>query len=557
MKIQRLLCQIYGKRLNISCFGLMVLGVILAITQFVSAWYLGRIIDSVSLGLSSVISNTIIITISVLSNFVAGFLLYVLMQNMTIKLTNLIHKQVNIKLCKADYKALSDINEGELLTTAVDSVGGLTEWFSIIVSLGQIPIKIVIVFIAIIRIHWVLFLICLFLFPLTLLPSLFLSKKIYDLNLDEQRAVGTNINFIKETLSFIIMLKSYCFENIFIKKNRDHLDELEKARLKKIKRDRLIQSFSRCIGYIANPILFTVAGYLILQGNMTIGQIVSIMFFIDIAGEGINLVTGIGNQYQSIRSCITRVMTLLNMPEERIVGEALRPVEESPVFDIREVSFAYLENRVLQGISLRIMKGDKVAVLGKSGSGKTTLFKLLNGLYTPCEGAIYFQGQDISELSIDDLRKNLSVVPQETFMFSDTIYNNIAIANPQASPKEVIQACHRAKIHEFIETLDDGYETVLNNVIVPLSNGQIQRINLARAFLRNADVWLFDEPTSALDVQTRDAVMDYIVNGTDDKTVVCIIHDPELISRFNLRVIIHDGQICSVERDSVGGEGCD
>ena len=385
MKIQQFIRQIYGKRINIDSMGMLVLAVILAITQFMSARYLGRIIDSVSLGLSSVIFNTTIITISVLTSFIAGCLLFIRMQSMSIKFTNLLHKKMAEKLCKAEYKTLSDINEGELMTTAVDNTGGITGWFNIIVALGQIPIKIVIVFIAIIKIHWVLFLICMVLFPLTLLPSLILSKKMYNLNLDEQKAVGTNINFIKETLNFIIILKSYCLENIFIKKNRDHLDELEVARLKKAKRDRLIQSFSRCIGYIANPILFTIAGYLILRGNMTIGQIISIMFYIDIAGDGINLLTGIGNQYQTVRSCMTRIKSLLDIPDERVTGVALSPVGEEPVFDIRKVSFAYREDRVLREVSIQIMKGDKVAILGKSGSGKTTLFKLLNGLYTPCE----------------------------------------------------------------------------------------------------------------------------------------------------------------------------
>ncbi|MFQ9799637.1 MAG: ABC transporter transmembrane domain-containing protein [Clostridia bacterium] len=222
MKIQQFIRQIYGKRINIDSMGMLVLAVILAITQFMSARYLGRIIDSVSLGLSSVIFNTTIITISVLTSFIAGCLLFIRMQSMSIKFTNLLHKKMAEKLCKAEYKTLSDINEGELMTTAVDNTGGITGWFNIIVALGQIPIKIVIVFIAIIKTHRVLFLICMVLFPLTLLPSLILSKKMYNLNLDEQKAVGTNINFIKETLNFVIILKSYCLENIFIK-NRDHL----------------------------------------------------------------------------------------------------------------------------------------------------------------------------------------------------------------------------------------------------------------------------------------------------------------------------------------------
>lgn len=187
-----------------------------------------------------------------------------------------------------------------------------------------------------------------------------------------------------------------------------------------------------------------------------------------------------------------------------------------------------------------------VAILGKSGSGKSTLFKLLNGLYTPNEGTITFKGQDILKLSINNLRKNLSVVLQESFIFPDT--NNILIARPNATVEEVKNACRMARIHDFIETLDNGYDTVLNNVIVSLSNGQMQRINLARAFLKDTDVWLFDEPTSALDINNRNAIMEYITKRAGDKTVLCIIHEPELISWFDRCIMIKDGRLNHIKQ---------
>lgn len=315
----------------------------------------------------------------------------------------------------------------------------------------------------------------------------------------------------------------------------------------------MLQSFARCIGYVANPLLLTVAAYLILQGDMTVGQIVSVMFFIDIAGQGINLIVGIGGQVQSVRMCMTRIETLLALPDERSDGIPPAPVGDAPIFELRGVSFAYAQEKVLRDVSLNIYRGDKVAVAGRSGSGKTTLFKLLNGLYAPDEGEVLFRGQDVAALSADALRQQLSVVPQESFVFPGTLLENVSVAKPGAEREEVAAACEAAQIRAYIETLPEGYDTPVGGVIAALSNGQMQRINLARAFLRDTDVWLLDEPTSALDAKNRDAVIDRLVHASGEKTIICILHEPELIEKFPVRVFMEAGRVVRVERR--GGEG--
>ncbi len=553
MNIHYFIEKIYGKKFSLEIVGILILAVIASVTQFLSAFYLGKVTDSVALGKEAVIVRTIAIAIIVLFNFGACFFLQILIGKMSNKLANLLYKRTAEKICKAEYKKMSDIKEGDLYTIATGDIKGIAEWFNFLMAVVQGPIKIIIVFGAIIKIHWVLFVTALVLYPVILLPSLLLSKKMYGLNIREKEAVANNTDFIKDTLSFMVVLKSFCLEKVFIKKNRSQLKQLEEAKCEKQKRNRLIQSLARSAGSLVNPLLFTIAAYYILKGDVTIGQIISMIFYIDIAGESINQLTGLGNQYHTVKASVARIAVLLELPNEQVTKTALQPIEGESVFDVNEVSFAYLTENVLQGISFQIYKGEKVAILGKSGSGKSTLFKLLNGLYTPSEGIISFKGQDISKLSIDDLRKNLSVVPQESFIFADTIYNNILIARPDATVEEVKNACRMARIHDFIETLDNGYDTMLNNVIVSLSNGQMQRINLARAFLRDTDVWLFDEPTSALDVHNRDAIMEYITNGTDNKTILCIIHEPELISWFDRCIMIKDGQVSCIDQCSERG----
>ena len=408
MKIYRFVRALYGNTAVLCGAGILLLSLLLASAQFLSAWHLGRIMDAVGAGLSAVLSEAAYLTAAVAVQFVSDVLLFWLLQRLSLRLANLLHKRLTDKLSRAAYKPLSMLDDGELMTTAAENAEGLGAFFSILAALGQIPVKVLVVFVAIFRIHWVLFVLCLLLFPLTLLPSLLLSKKLYELNLAEQKAISGNIRFLQETFDFLIVLKAYCLEKLFARKNRAHLDALEAASLRKDARDRLLQSFARCIGYVANPLLLTVAAYLILQGDMTVGQIVSVMFFIDIAGQGINLIVGIGGQVQSVRMCMTRIETLLALPDERSDGIPPAPVGDAPIFELRGVSFAYAQEKVLRDVSLNIYRGDKVAVAGRSGSGKTTLFKLLNGLYAPDEGEVLFRGQDVAALSADALRQQLS-----------------------------------------------------------------------------------------------------------------------------------------------------
>ena len=556
MRIFGFVRALYGRTAVLGGAGVLLLAFLLSAAQFLSAWQLGRMLDAVGAGLSDVLAEAALLTAAVAVQFAADVLLFRLMQGMTLRLSNLLHGKLTEKLSRAAYKPLSLHDDGELMTTITESAEGLGACFSVLASLAQLPVKVLVVFAAIFRIHWALFALCLVLFPLTLLPSLLLSKKLYALHLDEQRAAGAGIRFLQETMDFLIVLKSCCMEGLFARKNRARLDALEKASLRRDARDRLIQSFARCIGYAANPLLLTAAAYLILRGDMTVGMIVSVMFFIDIAGQGIQLLVGVGGQWQGVRSCMARIDALLELPDERTAGAEPAPVRGAPVFELRGVSFSYAAEKALRGVSLSILEGDKVAVVGRSGSGKTTLFKLLNGLYEPDEGSLLFRGQALSALSIDALRRRLSVVPQEAFVFEGTVLENVTVAKPGATREEAAAACAAAQLAEWAEGLPDGYDTPLGGVAAPLSNGQLQRLGLARAFLRDTDVWLLDEPTSALDARNRDAVMDRLLNDGGRRTVVCILHEPELISRFPVRVFMEAGEVVRGERTGEGGDGC-
>lgn len=186
------------------------------------------------------------------------------------------------------------------------------------------------------------------------------------------------------------------------------------------------------------------------------------------------------------------------------------------VYEVSGLSFSYGNTAVLHDISCQVDQGEKIAVVGLSGCGKTTLFKLLSGLYTPEKNQIYFKGVDIAGLSPEYLRNNITVTTQEAFLFQATFRDNIKIAKSDTSEAEIMTACKNARLGSLIQNLTQGYDTEMNTTVLSISNGQMQRINLARAFLRNTDVFLLDEPTSALDSDTAGEIWEYLFSDCAD-----------------------------------------
>ena len=238
--------------------------------------------------------------------------------------------------------------------------------------------------------------------------------------------------------------------------------------------------------------------------DMTIGMLVAFQMFASrLSGPMLRMV-GLWQEFQQASIAVKRLGDVMNAPAEPY---ALTPARESAGkgrIEIKDLSFRYGENLpyLFRNLSLAIEPGQCVALMGPSGCGKSTLAKLLQGFYQPTDGGIQIDGHDIRYLSANELRQYFGVVPQETFLFSGTIYDNLIIANPHASFGDVVQACKLAEIHATIETLPEGYKTLIGEHGAGLSGGQKQRIAIARAALKRPKVLIFDEATSNLDNAT-------------------------------------------------------
>ena len=239
----------------------------------------------------------------------------------------------------------------------------------------------------------------------------------------------------------------------------------------------------------------------------TIGMLVAFQMFAGKLSQPMLRMVGLWQQFQQARLAVDRLGDLMNAPAEPYRLAPSRKTEGKGAIEFIAVGFRYSPDLPLlyQNVNLTITPGQTVAIMGPSGTGKSTLTKLLQGFYRPTEGRILVDGIDIMHLSANELRANFGVVPQETVLFSGTVYDNLLMANPLASFEQVVQACQMAEIHDAIQTLPQGYQTEIGERGAGLSGGQKQRLAIARALLKRPKVLIFDEATSALDAQTANA----------------------------------------------------
>ncbi|NLM35304.1 MAG: ATP-binding cassette domain-containing protein, partial [Clostridiales bacterium] len=211
------------------------------------------------------------------------------------------------------------------------------------------------------------------------------------------------------------------------------------------------------------------------------------------------------------------------------------------VFD--NVTFSYNDQEVLKDINLDIKAGSTVAIMGTTGSGKTSLINLIGRYYDPTKGSVIIDGVNVRELDLKTLRKNMSIVPQDTFLFSDTILENIRIGNKDASMEQVKQACQMACAMEFIDDLEQGFDTIIGERGIGLSGGQKQRLAIARALVRNGSIMILDDATSALDMETEYELLKNL-NSLDKKATTFIIaHRISAVKNADLIIYLENGRI--------------
>ena len=297
-------------------------------------------------------------------------------------------------------------------------------------------------------------------------------------------------------------------------------------------------------GFAVALVVFA-GGYRSMNGQLEIGAFFSFLTALMLAYQPVRALAGINVALQEGFSAATRIFKILD--EQVLIKDKPDATElkiNNGTIEFHNVSMRYRNGpNVLSNINLTIKGKSKVALVGSSGGGKSTILNLIPRFYDPKEGYISVDNQNISQINLETLRKEIALVSQDIIMFDDTIKNNLIFANFEASENDIVNACIKANCHNFISEMKDGYNTVVGENGVKLSGGQKQRISIARAILKNSSIILLDEATSALDTESEKIVQEAMNNLSEDKTTVTIAHRLSTIKNSDLIYVIDKGKV--------------
>ena len=361
--------------------------------------------------------------------------------------------------------------------------------------------------------------------PFIILYAVTQRKRMSKAFMDTRVKTGDVNATLENSIAGMRVTKSFCTEKEELEKFNESNDIFRHAREGAYK--VMAEYFSGMFLFIdiLNLVVLIVAGYFTYMNYINLGDFAAYLLYVNLFIQPIRKLINFTEQYQNGMTGFERFSEIINEETEK---EAKNPIELKDVkgnIEIENVSFTYEDdNEVFKNLSLSVEAGKTVALVGPSGGGKTTLCNLIPRFFDFEEGDIKIDGISVKDVSLNSLRTNIGVVAQDVFLFTGTIKENIIIGKSGATDKEVIDACKKARIHDFIMTLPNGYDTYVGERGIKLSGGQKQRISIARIFLKNPPIMILDEATSALDNVTEQEIQKSLEELGKDRTNLVVAH---------------------------------
>ncbi len=396
-------------------------------------------------------------------------------------------------------------------------------------------------------IDWKIGLFALVAAPISVLITTKFGKKIRNYGDKQRECYGGYISWVFEVLQGIRDIRMLGAEKktnlIFETKHKEMFALNIKAGISSLTANNII-SF---VGLAIRLSIFTLAGFLAKDGNITVGGITVVVAFYSSLIARIKLTSQSYLDSQQRVSYIQRIYDYINSPSEQGIDNKKELVISKGEIEFQNVSFAYKNgNPVLNNFNLKIKAGEKIALVGKSGCGKSTLAYMLIGFYNPKRGDIIIDGQNLKDCSLKTMRQNIGLVAQDVIVFEGTIRFNIMLGNSNATEDDIISACEKAGLWDFIKTLPQGLDTPIGNNGVGLSGGQKQRIAIARIYLKNPKIIIFDEATSSLDNETEMEIHNAWKSVLENRTSIVIAHRQSSVMLCSSCALIENGEVCEI-----------
>jgi len=444
-------------------------------------------------------------------------------------------------------------NQGDIITRMTSDIGGVESVIAnTFKSILSNSITLVFAVIAMFSKNWIMAIIGIAVIPLFVIPTRKAGKTRWELT-NEAQACNDEINgILNETLSVSgqLLVKLFGKEKQEYDRYKEANSRMVKLNIKERMAGRWFFVVLTTVTSIGPMLLYLAGGILMIKYNssLTIGDVTVLVALLGRTYMPVNSLLNIQVDWMRSMALFTRIFDYFDMPVEIKNSETPVILEKATGrVDFQHVFFHYdPEREILNDINFTLESGKSIAIVGPSGSGKSTIINLIPRLYDVCEGKVLFDGVDVRDLDLQFLRKNVGVVSQETYLFNGSIRDNLLYAKPDATEADLIEACKKANIYDFIESQETGLDTMVGNRGLKLSGGEKQRISIARVLLKDPALLIFDEATSALDSISESKIQEAIDPIIDSRTSILIAHRLSTILAADEILVIKDGRI--VER---------
>ncbi len=550
LEIFKRLYHDYTKRFVNKILLAALFSVVVALSTSATAWLLDPAIEKIFINKDQTL--IILIPLGIIAAFsTKGISLYfakLLMINVSEEVRKILQKDMLTSFIKADSEIIESKHSGNYISNINFDVSQITRMLGeAYLSIFKDGLTLICLLVVMFIQNWQLALIAIIMIPLASITAKILGKRMGKVTTEVQEKSGDLNRYLVDLFRNHKIIKIFQRENFEENRSEIFVDNLREKSAKISAVYIRSAPVMEILTGIMIAILIFYSGKLIISGELEIQNFFSFLAAMMLAYQPVKTLTKVNLVISQGFAGAARILPIIDIHNEINLNEdkdKFNISEGNIIFD--NINFAYkanLKNKVLQNISAKFAGGKMTALVGHSGSGKSTLLNMIPRIYVPTTGSIHLDNQDISKFNLASLRSQISIVDQNTTLFDDTVLNNIKYARPEASDKEVFEAAEQSMCKEFIDNLDNGFDTIIGENGVKLSGGEKQRLSIARAFLKKSKIILLDEATSSLDSETEQKIQKALNQLTLNKTTIVIAHRLSTILNSDNIYVVDNGKI--------------